>query len=71
MTSTTLVRMVMGSHSIHKDYLLTLFGLSSCLLTESPLIVPGEISFPTPDVYYTILPDTILYMSSQLIKDRG
>ena len=37
-----LVRMVMGSHShgIHKDYLRTLLGLSSCLLTESPLIVP-------------------------------
>ena len=40
MTSTVLVRTVMGSHSIHKNFLRSLFGLFSYLLSESYLVVP-------------------------------
>jgi hypothetical protein len=39
MTSTTLVRTVMGSRSIHKNFLQPLLGLFSCPLSESYLSV--------------------------------
>jgi hypothetical protein len=45
MTSTVLVRTVMGSHSIHKNLLRSLFGLFSYLLPESYLVVPTRVLF--------------------------
>ncbi len=43
--STTLVWTVMGSRSIHKNFLRPLFGLFSCPLPESPFAVSTRVLF--------------------------
>jgi hypothetical protein len=53
MTSTTLVRTVMGSHSIHKNFLRSSFGLFSCPLPDSYLDVSIRALFAVSSMFST------------------